>query len=177
MLRRTFLQTAAATAMIGSLKMNLPAFAAEGASDPMLDVWTGAHGGFPPFDKITADLIKPALMKGMDLNRAEIEAIAANPEAPNFENTLAAMENAGRAMDRASTIYNIYTSVLNDKQMQAVEAEMSPVLSAFYDDITQNDALFQRIKAVYEARESAGLTDEQKRLAETVYKKIGRAHV
>ena len=174
MLRRTFLQTAAATAMIGSLKMNLPAFAAEGASDPMLDVWTGAHGGFPPFDKITADLIKPALMKGMDLNRAEIEAIAANPEAPNFENTLAAMENAGRAMDRASTIYNIYTSVLNDKQMQAVEAEMSPVLSAFYDDITQNDALFQRIKAVFEARESAGLTDEQKRLAETVYKNFVR---
>ena len=174
MLRRTFLQTAAATAMIGSLKMNLPAFAAEGASDPMLDVWTGAHGGFPPFVKITADLIKQALVKGMDLNRAEIEAIAANPEAPNFENTLAAMENAGRAMDRASTIYNIYTSVLNDKQMQAVEAEMSPVLSAFYDDITQNDALFQRIKAVFEARESAGLTDEQKRLAETVYKNFVR---
>jgi len=174
MLRRTFLQTAAATAMIGSLKMNLPAFAADSAADPMLDPWTGAHGGFPPFDRIAPDLIKPALMKGMELNRAEIEAIAANPEAPTFENTLAAMEDAGRAMDRASSIFNIYTSVLNDKQMQAIDAEMSPVLSAFYDDITQNEALFARIKAVYEGRESAGLTTEQQRLAETVYKNFVR---
>ncbi|MBL9009783.1 MAG: M3 family metallopeptidase [Alphaproteobacteria bacterium] len=174
MLRRTFLQTAAATAMIGSLKMNLPAFAADSAADPMLDPWTGAHGGFPPFDRIAPDLIKPALMKGMELNRAEIEAIAANPEAPTFENTLAAMEDAGRAMDRASSIFNIYTSVLNDKQMQAIDAEMSPVLSAFYDDITQNEALFARIKAVYEGRESAGLTAEQQRLAETVYKNFVR---
>ena len=174
MLRRTFLQTAAATAMIGSLKMNLPAFAADSAADPMLDPWTGAHGGFPPFDRIAPDLIKPALMKGMELNRAEIEAIAASPEAPTFENTLAAMEDAGRAMDRASSIFNIYTSVLNDKQMQAIDAEMSPVLSAFYDDITQNEALFARIKAVYEGRESAGLTAEQQRLAETVYKNFVR---
>lgn len=175
MLRRTFLQTAAAAGVLAGLGGQLTAYGANAVGDPLLDPWTGAHGGFPPFDKITAAAIKPAMLKAMDLNRAEIAAIAANPEPANFDNTLLALERSGQEMGRVGNIYNIYTSVLNDKAMQAVEAEMAPILSAFSDEITQNSALFARIKAVYDARESTGLMPEQQRLALTVYDSFVRS--
>jgi peptidyl-dipeptidase Dcp len=173
--RRTFLQTAAATAVLAGGGLPGLSWAQAAASgDPLLDPWTGDHGGVPPFDKITADAIKPALTKGMELARADIAAIAGHADAPNFENTIAALERAGQQLDRVGRIYNIYTSVLNDKQMQALDAEMSPILSAFDDEITQNEALFARIKTVHEGREAAGLTPEQIRLVETIYRNYVR---
>ena len=171
--RRTFLKTAAATAMLAG--STFPSFSLAAASgDPLLDPWTGDHGGFPPFDKITGAALKPALTKGMELARADIAAIADNAEAPSFANTLAALEHSGASYDRVGRIYNIYTSVLNDKEMQALDAEMSPILAAFDDEITQNEKLFARIKAVYDGRADAGLTPEQNRLVETVYRNYVR---
>src|SRR5256885_1853414 len=110
----------------------------------------------------------------MESKRLEIAAIAGNSAAPDFENTLAALDNSGRPFGRATRIFRIYTLTMNDQSMQAVETELAPVLSAFDDEIVQKDALFARLKTVYDARASANLSPEQQRLAEVVYTNFAR---
>jgi len=173
MQRRAFLHSAAlaALAQVAGCAMTPDGMkvAAKDAGDPLLDAWTGPHGGTPPFDLIKVDAFKPALLKGMDLQRVEIAAIAGNTAAATFENTFAAYDDSGRPLRRARRMFNIYTSTMNDKRTQAIEADMAPVLSAFGDEIVQNKALFARLKAVHDTRASAKLTPEQKRLVEVVY--------
>ena len=148
--------------------------AAATATVTLLSPWTGAHGGVPPFDKLAAKDIKPALLAGMDLQRAELAALVANPAAPTFANTIAALEDSGRSFSRANIVFGIFTSTMNDKEMQQVETEMAPMLAAFADEITQNEALFARVKAVYDGRASAKLTPEQLRLVEVTYRNFAR---
>jgi len=178
MRRRSFLHSAAlaALAQVGGSAMTSDALAATAKQEinPLLDEWTGPHGGCPRFDLVKVDAFKPAMMKGMDLNRVEIAAIAGNRAAPNFENTFAAFDNAGRPFGRATRIFYVYTSTMNDKRTQAVETEMAPLLSAFDDEIVQNKALFVRLKAVYDARANANLSPEQQRLADVVYTNFAR---
>jgi peptidyl-dipeptidase Dcp len=178
MRRRSFLHSAAlaALAQVGGKAMTSDALAATAKEEtnPLLDEWTGPHGGCPRFDFVKVDAFKPAMMKGMDLNRVEIAAIAGNRAAPNFENTFAAFDNAGRPFKRATRIFQVYTSTMNDKRTQAIETEMAPVLSAFGDEIVQNKALFARLKAVYDARANAKLSPEQQRLVDVVYTRFAR---
>jgi peptidyl-dipeptidase Dcp len=134
----------------------------EQEGNPLLDAWTGPHGGTPRFDRVSVEAFKPAMMKGMDLSRVEIAAIAGDTAAPTFENTFSALDNSGRAFKRSTRIYRVYTSTMNDKRMQAIETEMAPLLSAFNDEIVQNEALFARLKAVYDARATARLSPEQR---------------
>jgi peptidyl-dipeptidase Dcp len=166
MKRRTFLKSAAAMAALGTSSMVSfdVAVAKTAALEPMLAPWTGDHGGYPPFDKVTVPGFKPAILQGMDLGRAEIKAIATNKAASSFENTLAAFEDAGRPLARVSSLFGVWTSTLNDKEMQKVEEEMSPVFAAFGDEVVQNEPLFKRIKAVYDGRATSGLNGEQQRL-------------
>ena len=133
--------------------------------NPLLAPWTGPYGGMPPFDQVKVEQFRPALEAAMDAQRQEIAAIAGNPAPATFENTLAAMENAGRTFARVETLYGIWKNSLKGPEFQAVEKEMAPRLAAFEDEIVQNGPLFQRIEAVYAARESSGLTPEQQRLA------------
>jgi peptidyl-dipeptidase Dcp len=176
MKRRSFLQSAAATAALSmtTTGITMNAEAKTASNGPMLDPWVGPHGGIPRFDKIRKADFKPALMKGMDLSRAEIDTLTKSKAAPSFENTILAYEDGGRELGRASNFFYVYTSNLNDKEMQKIEEEMSPVLSAFSDEVTQNEALFQRIKAVYDGRASAALTSEQLRLTEVHYERFAR---
>ncbi len=111
----------------------------------------------------------------MAANLKEIDAIAKNPAKPDFENTIAALERAGKPFDRVSTIYGIFSSTMSSDDFQKVETEMAPKLAAFNDQIIQNEDLFARIAAVYDARESSGLTPEQKRLAWLDYTQFVRA--
>jgi peptidyl-dipeptidase Dcp len=106
---------------------------------------------------------------------AEVDKIAADPAPPTFENTLAALERSGRTLDRVGTVFGIYGSTMSTPEFQTVEQEMAPKLAAFSDQITQNEKLFKRIAAVYEARDAAGLTPEQKRLAWLDYTNFVRA--
>ncbi|HET7291231.1 MAG TPA: M3 family metallopeptidase [Vicinamibacteria bacterium] len=138
---------------------------AAAAENPLLAPWTGPYGGVPPFDRVRVDDMKPALEAGMAEQLAEIDKIAAEKAPPSFENTIAALERAGRALDRASRIYGIWSNNMNGPEFQAVEREMAPKLAAFEDKITQNEPLFRRIAAVYEARDRSNLTPEQRRLA------------
>lgn len=144
-------------------------------SNPLLAPWSGPYGGVPPFDKASPALLAPALEAGMAQQLAELQAIADDPAPPTFENTIAAMERAGRALSRTGTVYGIYSATLSDDAVQAVERDMEPKLAAFRDRITQNEKLFKRIAAVYEARTAAGLTPEQQRLTWLTYTNFVRA--
>jgi peptidyl-dipeptidase Dcp len=179
MKRRTFVRSALAIGALGSTPLASlePLFAAPSPVaplGPLLTKWGGPHGGIPPFGVVKAADIKPGLVKGMDLLRAEIKQIAADKSAPTFENTLARYEDAGRPFGQAATFFEIYTGTMNDKAMQAVEAEMSPVLAALRDEITQNEPLFRRLQSVYDAREKSGLSSEQQRLADIHYTRFAR---
>jgi peptidyl-dipeptidase Dcp len=168
--RRTFLAASSAAALAGAA----PMAQATSAVSPLLAPWTGPHGGAPPFDEVRVVDFKPALLEAMAENRAELAAIAADPAPATFANTLEAMERGGRALNRVGALYGVWTSTLNGAAMQAVEQEMSPVLAAYQDEVVQNAALFARVKAVYDGREAAGLTEEQRRLTRAVYRQFAR---
>ena len=140
----------------------------------LLQEWTGPYGGVPAFDKMQVDLLKPALLEGMQMSQREFNAIAEDPEAPDFENTIEAWERAGQALDRALTYYWIYSSNLSTPEYRAIQTEMAPLLSEHYTRITQNEKLFQRVKAVYEASLSDPLDPDKQRLVELVYKRFAR---
>jgi peptidyl-dipeptidase Dcp len=171
MTRREMLAVGAAAATLTAIE---PALALPPTAQPMLAPWTGPYGGLAPFDKIkTSDFI-PAFNTAMEEGRAEIAKIASDPRPATFANTIAAMEDSGRHFGRALSFYGIYTSTMNDDAMQKVEEEMSPKIAAYFDEVTQNGPLFQRIKTVYETRNTARLNAEQKRLAEVYYKNFAR---
>jgi peptidyl-dipeptidase Dcp len=152
-----------------------PAAAAGAAANPLLADWTGPYGGVPPFTQVRVQDFEPALEAAMAQQMAEIDRIAANPAAPTFQNTLAAMESAGAALDRVSTIYGVWSSTMNGPEFQAVERTMAPRLAAFSDRITQNEALFRRIEAVYNSPQKSSWTPEQQRLAWRYYTNFVRA--
>jgi peptidyl-dipeptidase Dcp len=173
---KTLLATAGACALLATTMTHAdtsPAAAKPG--EVLLAPWTGPYGGVPPFDRAQVSDLQPALEAGMALQLAEIDRIANDPAAPTFDNTIAAMERTGRALDRVFTVYGIYSSTLNDEAVQAVEREMAPKLAAFSDQITQNPKLFERIAQVYETREKSGLTAEQQRLTWVYYTNFVRA--
>ena len=152
-----------------------PPAAGDPAANPLLAPWTGPYGGVPPFDLAKVELFQPALEKAMAEQLAEIVAIAENPEPATFANTIAALEGAGRTLDRVNTIFEIFAGTMSTPEVQAVEREMAPKLAALSDQITQNEKLFARIAAVYEQRESSGLTPEQQRLVWLDYTNFVRA--
>ena len=149
--------------------------AARAGQSPLLSPWGGPHGGVPAFDKIQVADFKPALEAAMAENLAEVAAIANNPQAPTFENTLAALERSGHTLDRVQAAYGVWSSTLNDAAFGAVQTEMAPKLAAFNDQISQNTALFKRIAAVHNAPATKRLTPEQQRLVEVTYKQFVRA--
>ncbi|MFT2008974.1 M3 family metallopeptidase [Pontibacter sp. 13R65] len=148
---------------------------AQAPQNPLVANWTGPYGGVPPFDQVQVNQFKPALEAAMAENLAEIDKIASDPAAPTFENTITALERAGQAMNRVRTIYGIWSSNMNNPEFQVIEREMAPKLSAYSDKITQNEALFKRIEAVYNAPEKAQLTAEQQRLILNYYNNFVRS--
>ncbi|MFN0241739.1 MAG: M3 family metallopeptidase [Planctomycetota bacterium] len=143
----------------------MPAVQAPTQTNPLLPRWSGPYGGVPPLDTVRVEHFKPALEASIDEFMKEIDAIAAQTAAATFDNTLAALERAGRTFDRVQTVYDIFRSTKNTPEFQVVETEMAPRLAAVSDRIIQNERLFARIKAVYDARATSNLTPEQQRLA------------
>jgi peptidyl-dipeptidase Dcp len=138
-------------------------------SNPLTSPWTGPYGGVPPFDRARVEDIGPALEAGMADQLAAIDRIAADPAPPTFDNTILPLERSGRLLSRAEAIYGVYGSALSDDAVQEVERTMAPKLAACSDQITQNDRLFARIAAVYEARNQATLSPEQQRVVWLTY--------
>jgi peptidyl-dipeptidase Dcp len=141
--------------------------------NPLLARWIGPAGGVPPFDQVRVADFKPALEAAMAENLAEVEKIARNPAAPDFENTIVALERSGRSFSRVSAIYGVWSSTMSTQDFQAVERDMQPKLAAFSDKIYQNAPLFARIAAVYGGREL--LAPVQQRLCWFYYTNFVRA--
>src|SRR5688572_1498398 len=168
-----FVFTAAVLFMTVSLNETSKAAIAEPST--LTQKWEGPYGGIPPFDKVKVADFKPALEAAMNENLAEIDRITANTEAPTFENTIAALERTGSTLDRVTTVYFIWGGNMASPDYQAVQREMAPKLAAFGDKITQNEALFKRIEAVYNSPDKKKLTSEQQRLTWLYYTNFVRA--
>jgi peptidyl-dipeptidase Dcp len=151
------------------------ALIAVAGSNPLLAPWTGPNGGVPPFDQIRVEDFRPALEAGMAAQLAAVDRVTAEKAPPTFENTIAAMERSDRVLKQVRSMFDVWSSSVSTPEFQGVELEMAPRLAAFRDRITQDEALFGRIAAVYEARDRAGLTAEQKRLAWLYYTSFARA--
>lgn len=160
---------------ITTIMTNRPTKVAAAEANPLLAEWAGPYGGVPPFDKVRVSDLKPALETAMEEKLSEIEKIADSTSAPTFENTIEALERTGRTLDRVSTIYYLWGGNMASSDYQAVQREMAPRLAAFGDKITQNEALFKRIEAVYNSPAKKDLTAEQQRLVWNYYTNFVRS--
>ncbi len=169
------LSLAALAAVIFMIGSDSNTAAANRSENPLLAKWDGPFGGVPPFDKVKVAEIAPAMKAAMAEHLTEIDAIAKNAASPTFDNTIGALENAGRTRARVLNIYGIWSSNMSSKEVQAVESELAPLLASHGDKISQNADLFQRIEAVYNSPEKAKWTPEQQRLAWVYYTNFVRA--
>ena len=127
-----------------------------------------------PFSGIKTEDFLPAFKEAIEKARAEVDAIVNNPEAPTFENTIAAMSYSGDTLDRVSSIFfNLHSAETND-EIQKIAQEVSPLLSEFGNDIRLNAELFARVKSVYNQKANLTLTPEQTTLLDKQYKSFSR---
>ena len=131
--------------------------------NPLLAPWDTPYE-VPPFDKIEIRHYKPAVEQAIVRHQKEIDSIASNPAAPDFENTIAALDRSGETLDRVYTTFSLVAAADNNEAMQQADLEISPAVAAHRDDIYLNEKLFERVEAVYEKLDSLPLTPEQKRL-------------
>ncbi len=143
-------------------------------TNPLLQVFNTPFE-VPPFTDIKTEHYMPAIEEGIKLAKQEIDAITANTEVPTFQNTIEALEASGEMLSRVSSVLFNQNSAETSDELQAVTREASPVLSAFNNEIKQNEALWSRIKAVYEKRGIQGLNTEQMMLLDKTYKSFVRS--
>ena len=127
-----------------------------------------------PFNKIKLEHYEPAVMEGIKQHAAEVEAIITNPEAPTFENTIVALEYAGNLLDRVVTVFFTLNSAETSDEMQALAQKLSPVLTEHSNNISLDERLFARVKAVYETTDMTTLTPEEQRLLQKSYDGFAR---
>ena len=162
-MRKTILAAALLTVAITSCKMQNPLL----CESPL-------EYGAPQFDKIKNEHYLPAFEQGIQEAKAEIDAIVANPDAPTFENTVEALEFSGKTLDRVSSIFfNLMEADTNDT-LQEIAEKVSPMLTEYSMYVSLNEKLFERVKAVWEQRESLALEADQARLLEKTYKSFTR---
>ncbi len=142
--------------------------------NPLLKEWD-APFGIAPFSEIKTEHYKPAIIEAMKMHAAEIDAIINNPEAPTFENTLVAIDNAGERFGEVFAVFQNETSINSNPELMALEMELTPIVIAHFNEISMNEKLFERVKAVYEQREELGLDQQQMRLLTESYKGYERA--
>ena len=127
-----------------------------------------------PFDRIENEHFLPAIKELIDRTNAEIDAITSNPEAPDFKNTIEALERTGDKLNVVSGAFFNLNSAETDEEMQALAQEISPILTEFRNDFMLNESLFKRVKAVYEIKDSLQLNPEESMLLETQYQAFAR---
>lgn len=131
--------------------------------------------GMPAFDLIEDEHFVPAFERGMAEEAARIEAIASNPEPATFENTIVAMERAGRLLERSRRVFSALTSAHTNDTLKEIDVEMAPKFSAHSDNILLNAKLFGRVERLYDSREALDLDAESLRLLERYHKDFVRA--
>ena len=143
------------------------------ASNPFFQDWNTPYG-VPPFDKIESEHYLPAFTEAMLQHKEEIDAIVNNKKSPTFKNTIEALEYSGELLNKVSAVFSNLALCMNSDEMKAISDSVSPLVTMHGDDIMLNAQLFERIKAVYDQRESLKLNPEQKRLLEEKYKSFVR---
>lgn len=128
----------------------------------------------PPFDKVTYEHYMPAFEKGMADHKAEVEAILSSSEEPTFENTIVAMDRSGEVLDRVTSVFFGLSSANTSAELQEIQMKISPELSAHSDAISLDPRFFQKVKAVYDNRDSFDLTTEEAYILENLYKGLVR---
>ncbi|RDK84264.1 M3 family metallopeptidase [Marinirhabdus gelatinilytica] len=127
-----------------------------------------------PFSEIKNEHFLPAIKKLIVETKAEIDQIVTNTEAPTFTNTVEALENTGQQLDRATSIFFNLNSAETSEEIQKIAQEVSPLLTEFSNDLLLNEALFKRVKAVYDNRSDFSLNTEQNTLLDKQYKSFSR---
>jgi peptidyl-dipeptidase Dcp len=138
-------------------------------NNPLLELYNTA-----PFTKIENAHFLPAISKLIEETKAEIEAITSNPEEATFKNTVEDLENTGEQLDRATSIFFNLNSAETNDEIQKIAQEISPMLTEFSNDMLLNEALFERIKTVYNQKNSLNLSEEQQMLLDKKYKAFSR---
>jgi peptidyl-dipeptidase Dcp len=169
----------AGTALVALLGIGTEAMAQPASAQPagksavsnniLLADWTGPYDGVPPWDKVQPALFDEAFQVAIDEVLREADAIANNPAPPTFANTIEAMEKSGQRLDRVGSIFAVMTDNMSTPAYEALDKTWSPKLSAAYDKINLNPKLFERVSAVYAARETSGLDAKQQRLVTRTY--------
>lgn len=131
--------------------------------------------GVPPFDQIKLEHYEPAFMKGIDEQNSNIQAITSNAEAPTFDNAIVAFDNSSPILDRVGGVFYNLTEAETTDELTALSMKLAPVMSEHNDNILLNEALFAKIKTVYQQKDSLQLTTEQRRLLEKTYKSFVRS--
>lgn len=145
----------------------------ENGQNPLLEKF-GTPFETPPFDKIRLSDYEPAFDQAIAEARREIQAIVENPEAPDFENTIAALDRAGERLNAVSSIFFNLNSACTGEEMQKIAQQVSPKLTAYGNSVSMNPQLFARVKQVYANTSEASLTTEQFTLLEDTYKSFIR---
>ncbi len=143
-------------------------------SNPLLQTWNNAYG-LPPFADVKPELFEPAFAAAIEEHRAEVDAIGCNPQPPNFENTVAALDRSGRLLDRIESLFHNLASSETSPALQLVQMRMAPRLAAHSSAVSMHTALFERIDALFEERAILGLTPEQRRVLERFHADFVRA--
>jgi peptidyl-dipeptidase Dcp len=141
--------------------------------NPITGEWSGRFGA-PPFDQIREEHFQPAFAEAMERHKQEIEAIVSDPEAPTFANTIEALDLSGRLLDRVRLLFLNLNDAHTSDGLQALAKEVNPQLTRHQDDILMNQALFERVKAVFEQRQELELSGEQRQLLDKRYKQFVR---
>ena len=141
---------------------------------PLLQPWPGPYAGVPPWNLVRVEEFASQFDMALKIAEEEIAAIANQTDPATFENTILAIDNAGQALERLETLFDVHSSNLNIGPIPDIERIVAPKLSAYSDSIIQNEKLFQRIEAVYQGDEMKTLTAAQQRLVDDKYKTFVR---
>ena len=144
------------------------------SSNPFLSAYNTPFE-VPPFEQIKNEHYMPAFEEGIKQQKAEIEAIVNNPESPTFENTILALDLSGMLLRNVELTFFSFTEAMSNDTLRDIAAEVTPMLTAHGDDIMLNEALFDRIKAVYDNRANENLDRAQERLLEKYYNSFVRS--
>ena len=142
-------------------------------SVPMMNQWSdksSEFGGVPAFDKISPELVKEAMLKGMEMSLEDVDKIANNLDAPTFENTIEEMERSGKFLDDVYPYYGILSSNISSPEFRKIQRELAPKLSEYSSLISQNEKLFKRVSTIYEASKTNPLENDQQRVLSLMYK-------
>ena len=147
----------------------LVAWSPADAQNPFLQKRYKTPYEIPPFEVLTIDNYREGMLKGMEAEKAEIQAIVDNPEEPTFDNVIAALDKSGKLLGKVRSVWGSLNSASSTPELQAFAREMNPITAAHSNEMRMNKKLFEKVKYVYDHQDKYNLNKEQKRLLQKTY--------